>query len=97
MKKNIEQEINEFLMEWSITEMTNFIGDIIPIFELYNVDVDNDWVKEEVGEENERNVRLIRTVYLISKLSENYSGRLCSLKVKFPGLWKKLEKIDEKL
>lgn len=94
MKKSVEQLINNFLMDWSVDEMTAFIRDLIPIFELYDVDLDDDWVEKEVGKENERNVRLIRTVYLISKFSENHAGRLCSIKANFPGLWKKMEKID---
>lgn len=91
-KKDIEQEINEFLDKWGCKEMISFLRDIIPLFELYDVEDEDDWVKEAVGEENERNVRLIRTVYLMSRIAEFHAGRLCMINVTFKNLWKKMEK-----
>lgn len=94
-KKSIETEINEFLEYFDCQKMTNFLRDIIPLFELYDVEDEDDWVKEAVGEENERNVRLIRTVYLMSKIAENHSGILTSIKVNHRNIWKRLEKTQE--
>lgn len=91
-KKDIETEINEFLNYFDCQKLTSFLRDIIPLFELYDVEDENDWVKEAVGEENERNVRLIRTVYLMSKIAENHSGALASIRVNYKDLWRRLEK-----
>lgn len=91
-KQSIEEEIEAFLEKWDCKQLCDFLRDIIPLFELYDVEDESDWVKEAVGEENERNVRLIRTVYLVSRIAEFHAGILCSLKVNFKDLWKKLEK-----
>lgn len=94
MRKNntIEEDINLFLEKWDDNQMCQFLRDIFPLFELYNVDEENDWVKEAVGEENERNVRLIRTVYLVSRIAEFHAGVLSAIKVNFKDLYKKMEK-----
>lgn len=91
-KKTLEQEINEFLESWDCKQLTSFLRDIIPLFELYDVEDEDDWVKEAVGEENERNVRLIRTVYLVSKIAEFHAGKLCTIKINFKDLYKRMEK-----
>jgi hypothetical protein len=90
-KKDINEEINDFLASWDCDRMISFLREIIPLFELYDVEDENDWVKDAVGEENERNVRLIRTVYLMSRIAEFHSGRLCNLNVRFKHLWKRME------
>lgn len=72
--------------------MVGFLNEVLPLFELYDVDLDSDWVRDAVGEENVRNIRLIRTAYLMSKVADVYCGKLCSLKSKHAGLWKKMEK-----
>ena len=91
-KKSIEEDINSFLEKWDCEQLTKFLRDITPLFELYDVDQEEDWVKEEVGEENERNVRLIRTVYLVSRIAEFHSGALASIRVSFPRMWERMEK-----
>ena len=91
-KKIIENEINDFLEIWDCHQLTSFLRDIIPLFELYDVDEEDDWVKEEVGELNERTVRLIRTVYLISIIAENHTGKLAKIKTAFKDFHKRLEK-----
>lgn len=92
VKRTLEEEINEFLERWDCTQMTAFLRDIIPLFELYDVENKDDWVLEAVGEEDERNVRLIRTVYLVSKIAENHSGILAYIRINHKRLWEKLEK-----
>lgn len=91
-RRDIEAEINEFLEYFDCQKLVNFLKDIIPLFELYDVEDEDDWVKEAVGEENERNIRLIRTVYLMSKIAENHSGVLASIKINFKNIWQRLEK-----
>ena len=90
--KSLEQEINEFLEKWDFNQLCNFLRDIIPLFELYDVEDENDWVKDAVGESNERNVRLIRTVYLISRIAEFHTGNLAIIKMNFKDLYKRMEK-----
>ena len=91
-KKTLEDEINEFLEYWDADQMCAFLRDIGPVFKLYDVDEKNDWVKKIVGEEDERNVRLIRTVYLISRIAEFHAGKLVGVKVNFKNIYQKMEK-----
>lgn len=91
-KKLLTDEINEFLELWDCDQTTNFLRDIIPLLELYDVEEETDWVKEAVGEEDERNVRLIRTVYLVSRIADFHSGRIANTKIRFPKLWQRMEK-----
>jgi hypothetical protein len=91
-KKDIEDEITDFLEFWDADRQIAFLKDILLLFELYDVDDENDWVRDAVGESDERNVRLIRTVYLLSRIADFHAGILCSVNIKFKDLWKKLEK-----
>jgi hypothetical protein len=95
-KQSLEEQINHFLQTWRCKEQIAFLRDIIPLFELYDVDDENDWLEKAVGgdEENVRTVRLIRTVYLISRIAEFHAGTLCMLKVQFKNLWQKMEKME---
>lgn len=90
-KKTLEHEINDFLTKWDQDQMMSFIEDIWPLFELYNVDEHDDWVKDRVGKEEVQNIRLIRTVYLVSKIAENHASLLCALKINFKNLSSRLE------
>lgn len=94
-KKTLEQEINDFLDAWDCKQQIAFLRDIIPLFELYDVEDEDDWVKDAVGKENERNVRLVRTVYLVSKIAEFHAGKLCSIKIGFKDLYKRMEKAKD--
>ena len=99
-KKTIEQEINEFLEWWDYEHIGEFFRYIEPLLELYNVTEKEDWVATAVGEEDARNVRLIRTVYIVSKMCEAFGGRFVSINTRFKHLYKRLEKenvvIEEK-
>lgn len=96
-KKTIEQEINDFLENWDCKQQIAFLRDIIPLFELYDVEDEDDWVEKQVGgdEENVRNIRLIRTVYLVSRIAEFHAGNLCGINIHFKNLWKRMEKVNE--
>ncbi|SRR5258706_11773514 len=91
-KKNLEDEINEFLKYWDADQMCAFLRDIIPLFELYDVEDEDDWVTNAVGKEDERNIRLIRTVYLVSRIAEFHAGKLASIKINFKNTYQKMEK-----
>ena len=91
-KKTIEDGINEFLTIWGYEQMASFLRDIVHLFKLYDVEDENDWVNQEVGEENATDIRLIRTVYLISRIADFHAGTLCTLKIKYKELWNRMEK-----
>lgn len=91
-KKTLEQEINEFLQVWDVDQMSAFLNDITPLFDLYDVDEENDWVEELVGKENQSTIRLIRTVYLISRIAEFHSSALCNIKMNFRNIYERMEK-----
>ena len=93
-KKDLNDLINEFLEIWDCESMTKFLEDVIPVVELYYVLENEDWVEKEVGgdEENVQNIRLIRTAYLMSRISDFHCGKLCSLRYNFKDLWKRMEK-----
>jgi len=97
LKKTIESEINEFLDLWNFKEMSSFLSDIIHLLHLYDVDEQDDWVREAVGgsEENVQTVRLIRTVYLLSKIADKHASKLCKVNVHFKNLWKRLEQFEK--
>lgn len=96
-KKTLEEVLNDFLEKWDEQQMCNFLRDIIPLFELYDVEDENDWVLDAVGEANERNVRLIRSIYLISRIAEFHAGRLATIKVEFKDLYKIMEKYGDRV
>jgi len=91
-KKTLEDEINEFLESWDSERLCAFLRDIIPLFHLYNVEKEEDWLVDIVGKEDERNVRLIRTVYLISRIAEFHAGKLAFIKMNFKDIYLKMEK-----
>jgi hypothetical protein len=93
-KKDLPTLIGEFIEEWGQEQHVSFMKDIIPLFELYNVDDENDWVRDEVGNDLDHlmHIRLIRTVYLVSKIAAHHAGTFCVINLKFRDLWKKMEK-----
>jgi hypothetical protein len=90
-KKDLETEINEFINYFNCDCLMSFLKDTLPLFELYNIEEDDDWVEEIVGKEDKQNVRLIRTVYLMSIIAENQVPVLVGIRSKFKNLWKRME------
>ena len=94
-KKTIDVKINDFLADWDHVDMKNFLEACGEVFFLYDVDENDDWVRKEINPESTdndlANVRMIRTIYLVSKMADLYAGKLCNLKIKHPKLWKDLE------
>lgn len=93
-KRDIESDINNFLEYWDCSQQIQFLRDIIPLFELYDVEDEDDWVEKKVGgdKENVRTIRLIRTVYLVSRIAEIHSGKLARIRIEFKDLYRKMEK-----
>ena len=95
MKKSVEELIERFVIDVDLERLVQFLSDVIPLVELYAIEEGSDWVLQEVGELNERNVRLIRTVYIMSKIAENHSGMLASIRARYPRLYEKIQKEAE--
>ena len=95
MKKTLEQELAEMLEDFPAKELIELLRNIAPMWKLFDVDDDRDWVVDEVGEENEGNVRILRSFYLVSKLADNCAALLCRIKFRHGGLWKRMEKIRD--
>lgn len=91
-KKTIEQQLADMLLDFPADDLTRFLKDIIPLFELYDVEDESDWVEQEVGSEAVNNVRVLRTFYLISRIADFHSGMLVRIKMRHYGLWEKMEK-----
>lgn len=93
-KITLEEQINNFLDVWDEKKTSDFFRDILPLFKLYNITEEDDWLADEVGgdEENVRTIRLLRTVYLMSKLISHFSPVFCELNIIYKGLWEKMEK-----
>lgn len=92
-KRSLEEELDEFLELWGLREMLSFVEDFGEILHLYNVSEEDDWVEKALGEKvHVRDVRIARTIYLISRAAEVYGGRLCRIKAAHPGLWRRMEK-----
>jgi hypothetical protein len=96
-KKSVHEEIEDFLEVWDFQTLKSFLIEIIQIAHLYNVDENDDWVADMVGEENEKNVRLIRTVYLLSRIATFHAGKFANINVNYKNLWKKMEKHIEEI
>jgi hypothetical protein len=94
-QKTLNDQLNAFLELWGANEMIQLLKDILPFFELYDVDEHDDWVEKRVGKEDTQNVRLARTIYLISKFCAHHTGRMARTNCEFKDLWIKMEKIHE--
>jgi hypothetical protein len=91
-KLTVEQEISLFLETWDVKQMMSFLKEIMELAELFDVDETDDWVKDAVGEDNCRNVRLTKAAYIISRISMFHTGKLLSVRTDFPHLWERMEK-----
>lgn len=83
-RKSLSDEVCGILGIFSRNEMSSLLQDLEDIYMLYDVDPKDDWVLDAVGEEDEREVRLSRTAYLLSKLSD-YADQLKQIKRNFGG------------
>ena len=95
MKKNyIERELNKFLEVWDYDKISEFFRFIEPLIKLYDISEQEDWVATEVGEDSALNVRLIRTVYIMSRLSHEFAATLVKLNCQFPRFFERLEHVQ---
>lgn len=90
-KLSLEDEINEMLKVVHGDFVHDFFEELYLIFNIFNVTEDDDWVKVLVGEENFREVRLISSIYIFSRMAERFSSKFSQIKSHFPEFWKRLE------
>ena len=91
-KKTLESEIEEFLKMWGVDEQISFLREVLYLFEMYDINDESDWVANAVGDDNERNFRLLRTVYIMSRVAAIHASTLSAINCRFKDLWKKMEK-----
>lgn len=98
MKKNLHNEIEEFFEILDGPAIIQMLKDLQPIFELYDVEnEEEDWVRLAVAEGEHHQIRLIRTVYLVSKFACFHGGKLSLINIKHKDLWLKMEKESKKM
>lgn len=90
-KKTLEEEINSFFHDWNFEQMDEFLRLVRPLTELFPDNEDDDWIREAVDENDLQVVRMVRMVYLVSRLAEFHAGKLCTIKIRFKDLWRRLE------
>lgn len=92
--EQLEKNIQKFFEVWDFEQMNDLARFFIEFLEVFELDKDLDWEKEVLQNEDKRNVKIIRCVYIILKLADLYSGKLLCTKAEFKNLWKKLEAIE---
>jgi hypothetical protein len=96
-KRDLESEIHEFMEVWDKHKVAALLRDMIPFFELFHIDKESaEELEEYEGKVYEAQVRILRTVYLLSRLAHIHAGDLCMMNVRFKNLWARMEKETEK-
>lgn len=93
---DFNEEMSKIMGIYNCDKFIQLIEDIYEIILLYDVDEDVDWVKDKVGEEDLRDVRIARTAYLLSRLADHHANHLKKVHRAAPGFWHRAEKISQK-
>lgn len=91
-KFDVEKEIIDFFNLWDFKKLSNFVRDLIPLIDLYDTRIEEDAVKEFISDQDQQNVILLRTAYLLSIIADNHTSILSSTKIRHGGLYKRLKK-----
>lgn len=89
-KKTLEEDIADFLSYWDHKKQVEFVLDVIAVSELFD-DEHGNWIREAVGDEDEKNVRMLRFVFLMSRMAEVHGSRIATINARFKGLWKRMQ------
>jgi len=92
-KEDLELQINKFMEMYDLEKLNVFFKDVLPIIELYHFEDGDDWVEKQVGKDNTVNIRIIRTVYLLSRFAHFHAGELVRINTNFKNLWSKMETV----
>jgi hypothetical protein len=90
----INRDLDKFLDVCSIQEMFDIVIEMVPLVELNEMMA----AYEKIENENERQemsaLLFSRVIYLLSKFSSKYAGKLCVIKSVFPDLHKRMEDLN---
>jgi Holliday junction resolvase RusA-like endonuclease len=92
---NLSEDISKIMGIYGPDELIDFLRYAYELSELYNVTEENDWVKDQVGEDEVREVRITRTAYLLSKLAHNHAVLLKKIDRSCPAFWQKAENLTK--
>lgn len=90
----IEKKLQEFFEIMPHEKLTRFAEMSAQLLEIFQAYEDCDW-DEIMANEDTRNVKIIRTVYIMSRIAEEYSGVLSIVRVKYKDFWRLLDKISQ--
>jgi hypothetical protein len=95
----IEAEVNRFLDDIGHKFLWEFLRDVLPLLELYNITEEDDWVKEcmEGMDTDIRQVRLASTVYQLSQIADRYGRKLMKLHLDHSGLYERMEEFKRRV
>lgn len=94
---SVNEKAKGILQIFGPERLMQFIKDSWELYELYDVDEEDDWVAERVGEEDVRGVRLARTAYLLSLVAANHAKAFEKIQRKYPDFWKDAERIEREV
>jgi hypothetical protein len=98
LRKTLEDEIEEFVDVWDAQTLIKLFEFIYPLFKLYDVTESDDWLEEILKDkEDVKNVRICRTVYLLSFMCDVFASKMVSTNVKFKNLHHRMEQLMEEL
>lgn len=90
-ESKFNKEINDFLEKWDAYSFINLIRALQQLVDLYDFDSDDDDLFHQVyGKEDGNAIRIVKTVMILSKLSEDYASKMTTTNMKFKGLYKRL-------
>lgn len=92
---DLNSDIEKIIGIYKCDQLISFFYDTSEILKLYDVTDENDWVRDIVGEQDVRNVRIARTAFLLSRLAHNHADLLKKVKRVAPGFWQRAEKQKE--
>lgn len=78
-------------------KLMEFISDVWELFQLYDVDENDDWLEAAVGDDNVREVRLARTAIILSNIAERHAKSFDKIARRFPHLAKDAEKVAKQM
>lgn len=94
-ESKFNKEINEFLEKWDAYSFINLIRALEHLVDLYDFDSDSDDLFHQVyGKEDGNAIRIVKTVMILSKLSEDYASKMTTTNMKFKGLYKRLADVE---
>lgn len=93
-EEELETKVARFFEKWSFDDLNDCARYFLEFLEIFQLDEEFDWDKEVLQDENNRNIKIIRCMYVMTKFADMYGSKLLATKLEFKSLWKKLEGIE---